>query len=427
MLNSLKTPTGMSRRHFLGHLTTGALALPASHFFGTLRAHAQQVRNAQKHCILLWMGGGPSHLDTWDPKPESSATGGEFRSIETAAPGVRISEHLPRLATKMKDLSIIRSVKTSEGNHDRGTYLMHTGYTPNPTVVHPSFGSVCSSELGSKAGRDFALPHFVSINRAGESPGFLGMSHAPFAINNPNGRVANLVAPVEDQRMRRRLGFLELVENRFINEGRGNAALGHREVYSKSLKLMNSSYTNAFSLEGEPDSVRDAYGRDRFGAGCLMARRLVQAGVTFVEVGLGGWDNHNNIFSTLRDQRLPVLDRAMSTLLTDLDQRGLLDSTLVVWMGEFGRTPRINANGGRDHWPRSWSVVMGGGGIKGGQVIGATDPEGIEIVDREVGVMDLVATMCSSLGINLDTEFITPLGRPIRVVDEAAAPIAELF
>ena len=426
MFDRLQTPPGMSRRHFLGHLATTALSLPAASFFGALRANAQQLQRGPKRCILLWMGGGPSQLDTWDPKPESSKNGGEFRPIDTSAPGIKISEHLPSVARQMHNLSIVRSLSTSEGNHDRGTYLMHTGYQPNPTVVHPTFGSVCSFELGPKLGGDFPLPHFVSINRPGESAGFLGMSHAPFTVGNPNGKIENLEPSVAAARMNRRVEMLGLVENRFIAQNRGDAASGHRDVYAKTFKMMNSSYTRAFNLDEEPPAVRELYGKSSFGSGCLMARRLVQAGVTFVEVGLGGWDNHDDIFRILREQRLPELDKGMGALVGDLERLGLLDDTLVVWMGEFGRTPRINQDGGRDHWPRSWSVVLGGAGLKGGQVIGATDADGVEVVDRQVGIMDLVATLCTALGISVDTEYTTPLGRPMKIVD-GGAPITELI
>ena len=293
-------------------------------------------------------------------------------------------------------------------------------------MVHPTFGSVCSFELGPKLGGDFPLPHFVSINRPGESAGFLGMSHAPFTVGNPNGEIENLEPAVAAMRMNRRVEMLGLVENRFIAQNRGNAASGHRDVYAKTFKMMNSSYTRAFNLDEEPPAVRELYGKSSFGSGCLMARRLVQAGVSFVEVGLGGWDNHDDIFRILREQRLPELDKGMGALVGDLDRLGLLDDTLVVWMGEFGRTPRINQDGGRDHWPRSWSVVLGGGGLKGGQVIGATDADGVEVVDRQVGIMDLVATMCTALGINIDTEYTTPLGRPMKIVD-GGATITELI
>ena len=428
MLDDLTTPRGMTRRHFLGHLATTAMAVPAMQFVSALQAQGQAVRKANKSCILLWMGGGPSHLDTWDLKPESEKNGGPFHPIATSAPGVQICEHLPTVAKQMHHLSIVRSLNSKEGNHDRGTYMMHTGYAPNPTVSHPSFGSVCSVELGEKLGKDFALPHCIAICAPGEGAGFLGLAHAPFFIQNPNVPVANLLPPgdVDGFRMRRRLQLLGLVETGFKRQNRGPAAGDHQDVYEKTVRMMNSKYTRAFNLNDEPPEVREAYGKNAFGSGCLMARRLVEQGVTFVEVTLGGWDTHANAFETLSRNLLPQLDKAMGSLVYDLHRRGLLDQTLVVWMGEFGRTPRINQNGGRDHWPRSWSVVMGGGGLKGGRVVGGTDKDGVDIVGPEVGVMDLVATMAKAMGISLDTQYTTPRGRPIKLVD-AGTPIKELI
>jgi hypothetical protein len=427
MSDRLIVPGGMSRRHFMGHMATTALALPAVQFFGGLEANAQQVRRANKKCILLWMSGGPSHMDTWDLKPDSEKNGGPFKPIDTSAPGVRISEHLPHVAKQMNHLSIIRSLDSKEGNHDRGTYMMHTGYAPNPTVVHPSFGSVCSYELGEKLA-NFDLPHFISINTPSLGAGFLGMSHSPFMVQNPNAPIANLLPPngVSHERMVRRLNMLGRVEDGFLKQGRGQAATDHKSVYAKTVRMMNSRYTRAFKLDDEPAQVRDAYGRGSFGSGCLMARKLVEQGVTFVEVALGGWDTHADAFETLSKRLMPELDKAMGALVADLSQRGLLESTMIVWMGEFGRTPRINQNAGRDHWPRSWSVVMGGGGIKGGQTVGATDKDGVDITDRPVGVMDVVATMTKAMGIDVATTYTTPRGRPMKVVD-AGKPIEELI
>ncbi len=426
MFDQLRTPRGMTRRHFMGHLATSAMALPAMQFVGALHANAAALRKANKSCILLWMGGGPSHMDTWDLKPESEKNGGEFKPIATSADGVKICEHLPTIARQMHHLNIVRSLNSQEGNHDRGTYKMHTGYAPNPTVVHPGFGSYCSYELGSKVEID--LPHCISINTSGQSAGFLGMTHSPFFIQNPTAPIANLQPPdgVDGQRMTRRLRMLGLVEDNFAAQHRGYSPLDHKAVYSKTIRMMNSRYTRTFNLEEEPPAVRDAYGRNSFGSGCLMARRLVEQGVSFVEVALGGWDNHNDIFNTLSRGNLPQLDKGMGSLVADLAQRGLLENTLVVWMGEFGRTPRVNQNSGRDHWPRSWSIVMGGGGLTGGQLVGATDKDGVEVVDREVGVMDIIATMTKAMGIPIDTQYTTPLGRPIKIVD-GAQPIKELF
>jgi hypothetical protein len=408
------------------HLAATALGVPALQFFRSLQANAQRVRSNHRSCIVLWMSGGPSHLDIWDLKPESEKNGGPFRPIDTSAPGVRISEHMPRVAKQMQHLSIVRSLDSKEGNHDRGTYLMHSGYQPNPTVVHPGWGSICAFERSEQL-RNFDLPLCIAVNEPGMGAGFLGMSYSPFVVQNPNAPIANLKPPadVDASRLDRRLAMLGQVENDFIATRKSTLATDHRAVYGKTVRMMNSRHKDLFELKNEPAEVREAYGKGSFGSGCLLARRLVEQGVPYVEVALGGWDTHANNFETLSQRLLPELDRGMSALVADLAQRRLLDSTLIVWMGEFGRTPRINQNAGRDHWPRSWSVVMGGGGVKGGQVVGATDKDGVDVTDRPVGVMDLIATMTRAMDINIDTQYTTPRGRPMKIVD-GGQPIREL-
>jgi hypothetical protein len=416
----------MTRRHWMGHLASTALGLPAIQFFSSLQANAQKLKKANRSCIVLWMGGGPSHLDIWDLKPESDKNGGPFRPIDTSAPGVKISEHLPKVAKQMHHLNILRSLDSKEGNHERGNYLMHTGYSPNPTVVHPGWGSVCAMELGERL-EHFDLPHCIAINSPGAGAGFLGMSYAPFVVQNPNAPIANLRPPkdVENWRMERRLQMLGEVEDQFTGLHHAQGSIDHKAVYAKTLRMMNSRYQDSFNLDGEPANSRDRYGRGSFGSGCLMARRLVERGVTYVEVSLDGWDTHANNFDTLSGRLLPELDKGMSALVADLADRRLLDTTTILWMGEFGRTPRINQNAGRDHWPRSWSVVVGGGGMKNGQVVGATDKDGVDITDHPIGVMDLIATLTKTMGINLATQYTTPRGRPIKVVD-GGQPIKEL-
>ncbi len=427
MSDSTRALDQMTRRHWLGHLASTALGIPAIQFFSTLEANAQNVRKNNRSLIVLWMSGGPSHMDIWDLKPESEKNGGPFKPIDTSAPGVKISEHMPRVAKQMHHLSIVRSLDSKEGNHERGNYMMHTGYAPNPTVTHPGFGSYCALELGEKLA-NFDLPHCIAINSPGASAGFLGMAYAPFVVQNPNAPIANLKPPkdVDGWRLERRLKMLSQTETQFISQRKAQAAVDHKAVYSKTLRMMNSRYQDAFNIERESAAVRDAYGRGSFGSGCLMARRLVEQGVTYVEVELGGWDTHNNNFDALSTRLLPELDKGMSSLISDLAERRLLDTTTIVWMGEFGRTPRINQNAGRDHWPRSWSVVVGGGGMKNGQAIGATDKDGVDIVDRPVGVMDLIATLTKSMGLSVDLQYTTPRGRPIKIVD-GGKPIKELF
>lgn len=427
MFDPTSVPAGMTRRHFMSHLASTTLALPAMSFVNSLEAHAAAGRKTNKSCILLWMSGGPSHMDTWDLKPESEKNGGEFKPIATSAPGVMISEHLPTVAKNFKHLNVLRSLDSREGNHDRGTYVMHTGYIPNPTVVHPSFGSVCSYELGERL-QNFDLPHYISISTPAMGAGFLGMTHAPFMVQNPNAPISNMKPPsgVDDMRMNRRLNMLSMVEHNFIQSKRGGMPGDHKAVYAKTVRMMSSQYNRAFKIEEEPAAVREAYGKGGFGSACLMARRLVEMGVTFVEIGLGGWDTHTDNFKKLSTDLLPQLDKGMGTLVGDLAQRGLIDTTMVVWMGEFGRTPRINQNAGRDHWPKGWSIVMGGAGMSGGHAVGATDKDGMEIVDRPLGIMDVVATMTKAMGIDLATQYTTPRGRPYKIVDDGK-PIPELF
>ena len=408
--------SAMNRRHFLGHLSSiAALATPAMHFADRIQLHASQLRRNQRACILLWMGGGPSHIDTWDPKPEST-NGGPFLPISTSG-DMQISEHLPRMAKLMHLMSVIRSMSTREADHSRGRYKMHTGYTPSNTIQHPSLGSIVSHQMGTKV-PDLSLPSFISVGGASEGPGFLGMTHAPFSISS-NGQVSNLKPPshIKPVRLRQRLEMLRIVENNFIQQKRGLAPAEHKAIYDQTLDLIDSVQTEAFKVNKEPQAIRERYGDNGFGRGCLLSRRLVETGVSFVEVNLGGWDNHRDIFPVLKDQRLPELDQAMSALVEDLNQRGLLETTTLIWMGEFGRTPRINANAGRDHWPRSWSVVVGGGGLHGGQSIGKTDQDGIEVVGKAYAASDLFATLCHSLKIQSDIVYTSRTGRPVKITD----------
>lgn len=422
-------PAGMSRRHFLQHLSTTTMAIPAMHWTQAIQAHAGDIKKAGKSCILLWMSGGPATIDIWDLKP-GNENGGEFKAASTAVPGIQISEHMPNVAKQMKNVAIVRSMSTIEADHNRGTYKMHTGYVPATTMQHPSFGAVFAHDLGPGV-KDFDLPHFVSIGAPGVGSGFLGMAHAPFVVQNPGSPIQNLQPPggLSELRMNARLQFLSDMENQFIKDGRGIAATDHRAVYEKTVRMMNSKQLEAFKLDQESADLRKRYGDSNFGRGCLMARRLIETGVTFVEVILGGWDTHNRTFDAHKTRLQPDLDKGMGTLIGDLAERGLLDKTLVVWMGEFGRTPRINQDSGRDHWARSWSVAMAGGGIKGGQVIGRTSADGTVVEDRPLDTPDLVATYCKAMGIPQDRQFTTPNGRPYWVVDKDAnaQPIVELI
>ena len=417
-------PSGMSRRHFVSHLAgSAALVAPATDFASALLANAADMNRRHKSCILLWMGGGPSTIDLWDLKP-GSPTGGPFRPISTSADGVQICEHLPMMAKQMHHMSIVRSMSTREADHMRGRYYMHTGYVPNPSVEHPGYGSVVAHELAEQVSH-LEIPPFVSVGGGSVGPGFLGMTWAPFVVDS-NGNVRNLDMGVDPVRLDQRLAMLDAVESRFIGERRGGSSEEHMKVVDKTIRLMSSRQMEAFKVSKESPEVRERYGNTGFGRGCLMARRLVEAGVPFVEVDLGGWDNHSGIFPTLEGQKLPDLDRAMSALVSDLADRGMLDDTAIVWMGEFGRTPNINGAGGRDHWARSWSVVVGGAGFRRGVVVGETSADGKEVVTEPYSSQDLMASVLRSLDISLETTFTSKNGRPMRIANSGKV-IKDLF
>lgn len=411
---NFRTPTGMSRRHFMSHLAgASALTGTALAMGSTLKANTATLKANRKSAILLWMGGGPSTIDLWDLKPGSS-TGGPFKPIATTG-NMEICEHLPLMAQQMDKMSIVRSMSTREADHMRGRYYMHTGYVPNPNITHPSYGSVIAHEL-AETRPELEIPPFVSVGGGSEGPGFLGMAFAPFSVNS-NGQVRNLNMGIEPDRLTQRMMALRMLEQGFIDEKRGIAADEHQKVLAKTLNLMTSEQMEAFQVQSEPDAIKERYGNNGFGRGCLMARRLVEAGVPFVEVNLGGWDNHQNIFDTLQNQRLPTMDQAMSALIADLSERGLYEDTAVIWMGEFGRTPRINGNTGRDHWARSWSTVVGGAGINGGLAVGKTNEDGTRVEGNSYTSEDLMATVCKAMGINLSTTFTSRSGRPMKIAN----------
>ncbi|MFM7071411.1 MAG: DUF1501 domain-containing protein [Planctomycetota bacterium] len=420
---SLLTPTGMSRRHFMSHMAgASSMVIPALTLGHSLRTHAADLKKRRKSAILLWMSGGPSTMDIWDLKPGAN-TGGPFRPIRTAG-DVEISEHMPETAKVMNHLSVVRSMSTREADHNRGRYYMHTGYVPNPNIEYPSYGAVLSHELIDQR-PELEIPPFVSVGGASEGPGFLGMAWAPFVVSS-TGQVRNLEMGLDNKRLMQRMAALDLIEKGFIGEKRGATAEDHQKVLKKTLDLMTSEQMEAFKVMKEPKEVLDRYGNDGFGRGCLMARRLVEAGVPFVEVDYGGWDNHANIHTTLKDTKLPVIDKAISSLVTDLEDRGLLQDTAIIWMGEFSRTPRINATAGRDHWARSWSVMVGGGGLKGGIAVGKTNEDGTSVETEPYTSQDVMASICKTLGISLETTFTSKSGRPMKIANGGKV-IKELF
>lgn len=434
----------MTRRHFLSHAAGAAtLALPTMSFVQGLRAAETKLKKENKSLIIFWMGGGPSHMDLWDLKPGQS-TGGEFKPIKTPVSGIEISEILPTIASQFNHLSIVRSLVTNEGSHERGTTLMNTGRVPNPVVNYPAMGAVASQQLTDK---DLPLPGFIGIGGTAQriGPGFLGMNYAPFSVQNAGQPPANIKAPgglgnssdeIED-RLRRRQRLFYNMEDSFsqagfphlkgkddketaaLREQAGSAAQAHAAIYKKGFDLTVSPLRTVFEIRNESKSVIDSYGgmQNGFGMGCLLARKLVEKGVSAVEIDLGGWDNHNNIFTTLKNTNGPRLDKGMGTLVKELVEREMWKNTVVLWMGEFGRTPKINQNNGRDHWARCWSVVVGGGAIKGGQIYGSTNADGTDVQDKPCKIGDLFATIYKGLGIDPSTQVRDNIGRPLALAE----------
>ncbi len=419
----------LTRRNWLRCSLAAGLSM--SGWLPRLAAQAANDPARRRSCILLWMAGGPTQTDTFDPKP-GHANGGPFATIQTAVPGIRVAEHLPLVARHMRDLAIVRSMRTREGDHGRATYHLRTGYTQQPPIQFPALGSLVAKEREQP---NADLPSYVSIgSQFANAAGFLGPRFAPlivgqdgefgFADGEGSTRVQNVAIPssVGRDRFDRRQLLARELELDFVQSRPGIGAASHRNAYDRAERLMSPTATQAFDLSREPANVRDSYGRSRFGQSCLLARRLIERGVPFVEATLGGWDTHDNNFNAVRKLCGP-LDTAWSTLMNDLRGRGLLDSTLVVWMGEFGRTPIINPRNGRDHYPAAWSMVLGGGGIRGGQVVGRTSADGGTVEERPVAVADLLATICLALGLDPARQNMSNVGRPIRLAEPGAEPL----
>jgi hypothetical protein len=435
----------LSRRDWLRLTSAGAIGVSVSGWLGALAAQAADHPQRSRACILLWMSGGPSQFETFDPKP-GHKNGGPTQAIASKVPGMELADNLPKLAQWTDHMAIIRSMTSKEGDHGRAAQFLRTGYLPQGGIHFPVVGSLLAKELGD-ARAD--IPSYVSIspyrqiNPLAYSSGFLGPQFAPLLVGdsavNGNGKeydqlkVEDITLPqgISHEVAGQRLDMLRALNDRFASSHVGTAAMTHQMAYERAVRLMGSSASKAFQLDQESAEVRDAYGRTRFGQGCLLARRLVEHGVPFVEVVHGGdgglgWDTHTDNFTTMK-KLTADLDQGWSALLGDLKDRGLLDSTLVVWMGEFGRTPTINDNNGRDHFPQAFSTVLSGGGIVGGQTVGKTSPGGEEVTDRPTTVPDFLATVCQAVGIDPTKQNPSNVGRPIRVVDSAAKPIAEIL
>jgi hypothetical protein len=421
----------------LGTLIGGGLV-------GALRATARggeaKLPRRIDSCILIWMDGGPTHYETFDPKPDAPVEiRGEFEPINTKLSGVLFSKHMQRLAAIADRLTVVRSIRHDQGNHGAGNHYMMTGAPPRIPVgcgafvsFHPSMGSTVAHQCGAPHGMPayFSIP---SMSRSG-GPNFLGQKYGPFVVaddpNNPNFRVRDVALPqgIEDDRFADRKQLRKSIDRmvRINEEAAGDPVLAVDEFFQQGYRLITSTEAQAaFDIHREPDAVRDRYGRNAFGQRAILARRLVQAGVPFITLYDGGWDHHVDIFNTL-DKRLPTFEATIATLIEDLDERGMLDRTLVIALGEFGRTPKVNDRAGRDHWSNAMSVLFAGGGTPRGAVIGATDRQGYYAVDRVLSPENFVSTVYRKLGIDPDKILYTPEGRPVHLVSDPT-PIVELM
>jgi len=415
-----------TRREFIGAGLAGTLGLAFSPAFQKPLA-GEGVKARAKACILLWLEGGPSHLDTFDPKP-GVETGGPFKAIDTTVPGLKISEHLPHLAKQAKHFTIVRSLTSREADHERAVYYLHTGNPRSETVEYPGLGAVVAR---SWSGQEGDLPSYVVLSGNGSGPGFFGLDYAPYTVGSLDDPISNLALPegVDEARLNRRLKALEGLNGGFGRRVDPGSVAEQDRLSARALRLRKSPALKAFDLKEEKPEGLKAYGikmkkegededgRANFNKGCLLASRLVEHGVRFVEVTLDGWDTHEDNFNQVSNLS-GYLDRGFAALLADLKERGLLDRTLVICMGEFGRTPQINPAQGRDHHSEAFSVVLAGGGVRGGQVIGASDARGEHVKERPITVPDLYASLLAATGIDGGKTYRTPEGRPIKLADK---------
>ncbi len=422
MLDSTFLSSQIHRRDLCKFAFGGTLSLMLPGF--DLKAAQKRGPERKKSVIILWMGGGPSQLETWDPHP-GTKIGGPGKAIKTALPGLQISDMYPLLAEELESMSVIRSMVSKEGDHERGTKYFKTGYRPEPTTVYPSLGAIITHQTPNS---DLEIPQHISMGNTQQPArgGYLGGHLDAFRVNDPGKNIGNMRSNVKEPRQNRRLSNLDVVSQTF-QKGRviQTQKTLHQSTIDRALTMMSSEQLSAFELEKEPESVRKAYGDSPFGRGCLVARRLVEQGVHAIEVNLNGWDSHANNYTGHQTQS-KILDPAFSSLLKDLKSRDLLDSTIVLCIGEFGRTPKINALDGRDHWPSGFSCIVGGGGLKGNRIIGETDPTGKEKKPVDpVEIQDLYATILQKLNIDYEKELISPIGRPLALSD--GTPIQKLI
>ena len=405
----------VGRRDFLRQISAVGMAAGALNWTDVISASAEQLRQQGKACILLWMQGGPSQFETFSPLPDH-ANGGETKAIETSVPGIQVAEHLPHCAKVMEEMAIVRSMTSKEGNHQRATYFLHHGYLPMGGVQFPTMGANVAQQIGTASSE---LPSYVRIGgrlNNGGGGGFLGVEYDPLVIRNPSRPPNNSQIRTPRDRYQHRLELLGTLQKGYASQAGSEVVEDQRQLVKQASEMILSPQMDTFDVGKEPNTARKLYGSGNFASGCLLARRLVEQGVTFVEVVSGGWDTHQDNFQRAANLCQQV-DQPTAALIADLKQRGMLENTLVVWMGEFGRTPKINPRAGRDHYPRAFNAMLAGGGVQGGQVVGRTDQSGKEVVETPVTVHDLFRTIYHTLGIDPDEENISRVGRPIKLVD----------
>ncbi|HEY2572814.1 MAG TPA: DUF1501 domain-containing protein [Verrucomicrobiaceae bacterium] len=423
----------LSRRQFVARTASTMLGVGLLPSIFTSKAGAAPFEDASKlrqvatakNVIYLYMSGGQSHMDTWDPKV-GVETAGPTKPIKTSADGVRISEYLPLMAEQMHHATVVNSLSSTQGAHEQGNYYMHTSYTLRGTIRHPAMGAWLNVFQG---GGNSTLPNFVYVGNDSRHPGagFFAASQGPLFVNNPENGIKNvrLQKGLGEDRFAARLALADELDGDFRSTFPHRNVKAYADMYDHAIAMMKSEDLKAFELAEEHDEVRNAYGRNSFGQGCLLARRLVERGVRFVEVSLGGWDTHTGNFVRV-PELCDTLDRAMATLTADLNARGLLKDTLIVLTSEFGRTPTINQNVGRDHYPKAFSGVLVGGGVKGGYTYGKTDKEGREVEENKVEIPDFNATIAYALGLPLNQVVYSPSKRPFVVADKGK-PIMDVF
>ena len=409
----------LSRRAMMGATSASILGFSIR----DLLAYSGKDHEAKaEHVILFWNGGGMSHIDTWDPKP-GRPTQGEFSPINTSAPGVQISEIFPKLSKQMHNAALIRSIAGTQGAHGRASYNLQTSYLPGPNLRHPGVGSVVVHELDNNSD----LPPYITISGQAPRASYLGQKCEAYYVAAPGEKDPYLAFPsgISQVRGDRRLEQLAKFNQRFLDKKNDTRLTSTQTSIEDAVRLMRSPALEAFELDKVDSTTLERYGDTNFGRGALMAKRLVEKGVRFVQVNRGGFDTHSNNFQAMSNHG-EVMDPALASLVEDLSESGMLEKTMVIMLSEFGRTPRINDNAGRDHWASVFSCFMAGGGIKGGQVIGSSDEDGAMPKDRPVEVADIHATMCHAMGIDHEKEVMTPLLRPMKLVDNGS-PVMELF